>query len=76
MAILPKDYHDPIVDCKGREQDACSCEQHQNQILPNRESCQYPECVKIPTIPEKRNVKEDGKQEKVEMQDGRNNSGN
>jgi len=76
MAVLPDDYNNLAADCKGREQDPCSCNQHEDQILPKRESCPYAECATTLTIPEKRNVKEGGKQEKEEKQSDGKSSGN
>ena len=44
--------------------------------MPKRESCPYAECATTLTIPEKRNVKEGGKQEKEEKQSDGKSSGN
>ena len=76
MVVLPKDYHDLIVDCTGREREACSSEQNQDQTPPKKGPCDHDDCVKSPTIIDKQNVKEGEKQEKEEKQDGGKTSGN
>ena len=71
MEVLPENYHDDLkVDCKGREQDACSYSQNQDQTPPKKGPCDHDDCVRSPTILGKQNVKDDGKQEKEERQDG------
>jgi len=76
MAVLSEDYHDPIVDCKKSEQDACSYGLNEDQFPPKKEPCQHEECFKTPTIIDKQNAKEGGNQEKEERQDGGKSSGN
>jgi len=75
MAVLSESHDNLPVNCKKRKEDPCSCGPHQDQILPKRELSPCAECVKTPTIPEKRNVKEGRKQEKEERQDGGKISG-
>jgi len=76
MAVLSEEYTNLTADCKGRERDACSYSQNQGRILPDKEPCGHEECVRTPTIPEKQDVEEGGKQEKEEKQDGEKTSGN
>jgi len=75
MAVLSEEYNNLVFDCKGRERDACSSDQNQNQTPPKIEPCHHDDCVRSPTIFDEQTVKEGGNQEKEEKQDGGKDSG-